>query len=117
MFEIQVNHRDGSYLIHGERGALARAGRVIKNALPESRRALVVTDEHVRPLYLKALTASLHGAGFDVAAAAVGAGREAKTLEQLDGLYRASRGPSCPRRWWPRSTRATAGKWASTSTA
>lgn len=88
MFEIQVSHRDGSYRIHGERGALARAGRVIKNALPESRRALVVTDEHVRPLYLKALTASLHDAGLDVAAAAVGAGGEAKTLEQLAGLYR-----------------------------
>jgi 3-dehydroquinate synthase len=87
MFEIQVNHRDGSYRVHGERGALARAGRLIKDALPESRRALVVTDEQVRPLYLKALTASLHGAGLDAAAAAVGTGGEAKTVEQLAGLY------------------------------
>lgn len=87
MFEIQVKHRDGSYRVHGERGALARAGRLIKTALPESRRALVVTDEHVRPLYLKALTASLHDAGLDVAAATVGADGEAKTVEQLAGLY------------------------------
>jgi 3-dehydroquinate synthase len=88
MFEIQVNHRDGSYRVYGERGGLARAGRAIKKALPESRRALVVTDEQVRPLYLKALAASLSDAGFDVAAATVAAGAEAKTVDHLARLYR-----------------------------
>jgi 3-dehydroquinate synthase len=88
MFEISVKHRGGIYRVHGERGALARTGRIIKNAAPETRRAVVVTDEHIRPLYLKALVPSLHDAGLEIAAVTVEAGEEAKTVEQLTGLYR-----------------------------
>jgi len=88
MFEIKVKYPGGSYLVHGERGGLARAGKLLREAVPGARRAYVVTDEHVRPLYLKPLAASLADGGFVVAAAAVPAGEEAKNVGQLGYLYR-----------------------------
>ncbi len=92
MFEIEVKCNVGSYRVHGERGGVARAGRLIRAALAEARRAVVVTDEQVRPLYLKPLAASLGDGGFAVTATAVPAGEEAKSAEHLGELYRAFAG-------------------------
>ncbi len=88
MFEIAVKHSGASYPVHGERGALARAGSIVRDAAPEARRAVVVTDEHVRPLYLKALTPSLERAAFPVKSITVAAGEDAKSVAQLTALYR-----------------------------
>ncbi len=88
MFEIKVKYGGGVYTVHGERGGLARAGKILRAALPAARRAYVVTDEHVRPLYLKALAASLADGAFEVAAASLPAGEEAKTVGHLGNLYR-----------------------------
>jgi len=88
MFEIEVTYAGGSYRVHGERGALARAGKVLRAAAPDARRAVVVTDEHIRPLYLKALVPALDAAAFLVKSATVTAGEEAKNVDQLAALYR-----------------------------
>ncbi len=88
VFEIEVKHAGGSYRVHGERGALARAGKVFRRAAPDAGRAFIVTDEHIRPLYLKALATALAEADFDVRSATVAAGEEAKGVEYLAGLYR-----------------------------
>jgi len=79
---------DESPRAHGERGALARAGNILRAAAPDARRAVVVTDEHVKPLYLKALAPALERAGFAVRSATVAAGDEAKNFAQLADLYR-----------------------------
>lgn len=88
VFEIEVKHAGGSYRVHGERGALARAGKIFRGAAPDAGRALIVTDEHIRPLYLKALVPTLAEADFDVSSATVAAGEEAKSFEYLAGFYR-----------------------------
>jgi len=87
MFELEVKHAGVSYRVHGEGGALARAGRLFREARPEARRAFVVTDEHLRPLYLKPLAAALGEAGLDVAAAAVPPDVEAASEASLGALY------------------------------
>lgn len=88
MYDIEVKHAGASYRVHGERGALARAGSLLREAAPDARRTFIVTDEHVRPLYLKALAPALERAGFAVRSAAVPAGDDAKSLAQLADLYR-----------------------------
>lgn len=89
MFELTVKHALGSYQVHGDRGALDRVGRYARAALPDARRAFVVTDEQVRPLYLKPVIASLREAGFEVTWGAVPGGEDAKTALHLEALYRA----------------------------
>ena len=88
MYDIEVKHAGSSYRVHGERGALARTGSLLREAAPDARRAVIVTDEHVKPLYLKALVPALERAGFAVRSVAVPAGDEAKSLDQLANLYR-----------------------------
>jgi 3-dehydroquinate synthase len=88
MFDIEVRYCGAAYRVHGERGALARAGNVLRAAAPGARRAVVVTDEHIRPLYLKALAPALERAGFAVRSTTVPAGDEAKNFAQLAELYR-----------------------------
>jgi 3-dehydroquinate synthase len=89
VFEIKVEHRDGVYIAHGERGALARTGKLLRGALPEARRALTVTDERIRPLYLKSLLQALVAADFEVGEVTTEAGEVAKNEQHLAGLYRA----------------------------
>jgi 3-dehydroquinate synthase len=88
MFELEVKHVGVSYRVHGEAGALARAGKLFRDARPEARRAFVVTDEHLHPLYLKPLAATLAEAGLAVAAAAVPPDAEAASEASLGSLYR-----------------------------
>lgn len=89
MYEIKIRHAHGTYAVHGERGGLGRAGALIRAALPEARRAFVVTDEHIRSLYLKPLAASLANAAFEVSSAILTPGEEAKNTLHLSLLYRA----------------------------
>ena len=50
-------------------------------------RLLLVTDEHVGPLYADPLRDALQDAGFAVTLAVIPAGEESKTLEMLSRLY------------------------------
>ena len=53
-------------------------------------RLLLVTDEHIRPLYAEPLREVLRDAGFAATLASVPAGEESKTLETLSRLYAAT---------------------------
>ncbi|MBY5571216.1 3-dehydroquinate synthase [Rhizobium leguminosarum] len=63
-------------------GLIARAGAEIASRL-KGRKAAVVTDENVAPLYLKALVASLDEAGIVSAAVVLPAGEKTKSFEHL----------------------------------
>ncbi|API54232.1 3-dehydroquinate synthase [Rhizobium leguminosarum] len=63
-------------------GLIARAGAEIASRL-KGRKAAVVTDENVAPLYLKALVASLDDSGIVSAAVVLPAGEKTKSFEHL----------------------------------
>ncbi|EJB05260.1 3-dehydroquinate synthase [Rhizobium leguminosarum bv. trifolii WSM597] len=63
-------------------GLIARAGAEIASRL-KGRKAAVVTDENVAPLYLQALVASLEQAGIASAAVVLPAGEKTKSFEHL----------------------------------
>ncbi|EJC81534.1 3-dehydroquinate synthase [Rhizobium leguminosarum bv. trifolii WSM2297] len=63
-------------------GLIAQAGAEIASRL-KGRKAAVITDENVAPLYLKALVASLEEAGIASAAVVLPAGEKTKSFEHL----------------------------------
>ncbi|PCK84438.1 3-dehydroquinate synthase [Rhizobium sophoriradicis] len=63
-------------------GLIARAGAEIASRL-KGRKAAVITDEHVAPLYLDVLVASLDAAGIVSAAVVLPAGEKTKSFEHL----------------------------------
>lgn len=63
-------------------GLIARAGAEIASRL-KGRKAAVVTDENVAPLYLEALVASLDAAGIASAQVVLPAGEKTKSFEHL----------------------------------
>ncbi len=63
-------------------GLIARAGGEIGSRL-KGRKAAIITDEHVAPLYLDALKASLDTAGIASAAVVLPAGEKTKSFEHL----------------------------------
>ncbi|MBB2795810.1 UNVERIFIED_ORG: 3-dehydroquinate synthase [Rhizobium pisi] len=63
-------------------GLIARAGAEIASRL-KGRKAAVVTDENVAPIYLDALVASLDAAGIASAAVVLPAGEKTKSFEHL----------------------------------
>ncbi|NEJ70241.1 3-dehydroquinate synthase [Rhizobium phaseoli] len=63
-------------------GLIARAGAEIASRL-KGRKAAVITDKNVAPLYLKALVASLDQAGIASAAVVLPAGEKTKSFEHL----------------------------------
>ncbi|PDT32392.1 3-dehydroquinate synthase [Rhizobium sp. M10] len=63
-------------------GLIARAGAEIASRL-KGRKAAVITDENVAPLYLDALVASLADAGVASAAVVLPAGEKTKSFEHL----------------------------------
>jgi len=75
-----------SYDIILGRGMTARFGLFVRTLLPQSQTALLVADEHTRPL-ADPLTVPLGEAGFRTMLAVVPAGEQSKSLEQLARLY------------------------------
>lgn len=63
-------------------GLIAGAGAEIASRL-KGRKAAIITDEHVAPLYLDALEASLNAAGIASAAVVLPAGEKTKSFEHL----------------------------------
>ncbi|TCL72695.1 3-dehydroquinate synthase [Rhizobium sp. BK251] len=63
-------------------GLIARAGKEIASRL-KGRKAAVITDEHVAPLYLDALVASLRAEGIEAASLVLPAGEKTKSFEHL----------------------------------
>ncbi len=79
---VHVPLGDRAYDILIGPGLIARAGAEIAARL-KGRRAAVITDENVGPLYLAALTASLEAAGITVASLTLPAGEKTKSFEPL----------------------------------
>ena len=83
---ITVNvHASHPYRIYVGRGILANAGALAAEALPPCR-ALILTDDHVAPLYAQALASSLRSAGFVPEVYTVPHGEGAKSLPVLGAL-------------------------------
>jgi len=76
----------GRYDIFIERGLLDSAGAALAK-LSKSKKAAVITDSNVGPVYSGRLTASLRGAGIEPIVATIAAGEEHKTLEQISPVY------------------------------
>ncbi len=67
-------------------GLLTEVGDIVRR-LSRARRAAVVTDSHVGPLYADMLGKSLQAAGFDHSTLTVPAGDATKSLDQAARLY------------------------------
>ncbi|MEA4898754.1 MAG: 3-dehydroquinate synthase [Christensenellaceae bacterium] len=83
---LRVHLHERSYDIEIGRALIADAGARILKAAP-ARRALVLTDETVRPLYAGQLMASLAQAGCEAALVAVEPGEGSKRLAVLGHVY------------------------------
>lgn len=66
-------------------GLLTQCG-VILSGILKTRRAAVITDTNVAPLYLDKVTDSLKSAGFSTAAYIIPAGEQHKNIETLSGI-------------------------------
>lgn len=80
---------DAPYEIKIEEGILQSAGKEVRAALPNAKRAVVVSDSNVAPLYLQTVCASLEGAGFETASTVFPAGEASKRLSTIETFYEA----------------------------
>ena len=84
---MQLPGKDHSYEIRIERGLLSRCGELIKEACPGRRRAAIITDSNVAPLYAEQVENALRQAGFQVKTVVFPAGEASKNLATLESLY------------------------------
>ncbi len=83
---ITVPLQDRTYPIHIQRGLIDQAGTYLRDALGECALA-VVTDDHVAPLYLDRLLASVRDVGLRACAVTLPHGEQTKCLARLTELY------------------------------
>ncbi|HMM20264.1 MAG TPA: 3-dehydroquinate synthase [Selenomonadales bacterium] len=86
MAAVRINVPGGAYTIHIVPGGLDQAGKLVAG-LGLTPRALVITDDHVAPLYGDKVLASLRRAGVGAELATVRAGEAAKALAVAEELY------------------------------
>ncbi len=82
---LSVELGERSYEIHIGQGLIDRAGELM-TPLMRSRRAYVVTDDHVAPLFLDRLAASLDRAGIQHAETVLPSGEHSKDFPHLEAL-------------------------------
>lgn len=87
-FEAKISTAQGDSRIVAGNGLLGQIGAIAAGEVM-GRRVVIVTDEHVRPLYLVPVQAALEAAGFSVEAATVPPGETSKSVEQLTALWSA----------------------------
>ncbi len=96
MYTVQVAFADRSYPIYiGER-LLARA-ELLTRQLPQ-RRAALVTDTVVAPLYLDAVANALNAAGISVVPIVIPAGEQHKDWQTLNAVFDALLASRCERK-------------------
>jgi len=83
---VPVKLGDRGYPIHIGSGLLAQAGALVRDGLPKARRAFVVSDETVAPLYMDPLGAALEAAGLAWAHHIVPSGETSKSFSRLEAL-------------------------------
>lgn len=74
------------YRVHIAEGLLDVCGSLLADALPHTRRALVVSDGNVWPLYGPRTVESLHGSGFDATWLVLAPGEENKRLTNIERI-------------------------------
>jgi 3-dehydroquinate synthase len=96
MHTLEVSLENRAYPIYIGRDLLARAELFLQH-MPQ-RRAAVVTDSNVAPLYLPQLTAALNAAGVDVTPIVIPAGEQHKNWESLNAIFDALLAARCERK-------------------
>lgn len=86
MGEVRVSLADHSYSIHIQAAGLRQLGQFMQ-ALPCSKKTLLITDENVAPLYAAAVTDSLRAAGFAPQVLVVAPGEGSKSLATADKVF------------------------------
>jgi 3-dehydroquinate synthase len=86
MPELIARSGSGDYPIMLTQGSLAKLGERTATVC-RGRRAVLVTDDRVAPLYLTAATQSLENAGFVVSARVLPAGEPSKSAANVMALY------------------------------
>ncbi len=67
-------------------GLLDNTGSVVSNVLPKARKAAVITDSNVGPVYLKRVSSSLEKTGINCACHVIRAGEESKSMAVYEEL-------------------------------
>jgi 3-dehydroquinate synthase len=83
---VEVNLPGRAYSINIGAGTIGQLGSSLRS-LSAARRAAIITDSNVGPLYGQALADSLAAAGFDLVTLTVPAGELSKSLQQAERLY------------------------------
>ena len=83
--KVKAPEQASAYDIHIGHGLLKNAATLL--AMCRGRRAMIVTDENVAPLYLDTLKAQLELAGAQTHAFILPAGETTKCMAQLERIY------------------------------
>ncbi|WP_410768361.1 3-dehydroquinate synthase [Fontibacillus sp. BL9] len=87
MRTLQVDLGERSYPIYIGGGLLAKAGSYFENhQLSKKSPVLIVTDDHVAPLYLKQVEESLENSGYRTVSKVVKAGEKSKSLDVFEDV-------------------------------
>ncbi|WP_371371386.1 3-dehydroquinate synthase [Sporomusa aerivorans] len=86
MGEVSVDLAQHRYTIHINAGGINRAGSLM-NALPLGKKALIVTDENVGPLYAGTLADNLVAAGYQPEVLTVAAGEASKSMDTANIVF------------------------------
>lgn len=88
--DVTLQASSQAYPIWVGSGLLQKIAEYLKESCPQVGKVLVVTDQHVAPLYLSTLTASLQDNGIQVSQAVIESGEDHKTMETMASLYDAA---------------------------
>ena len=83
---VHVGVPGAKYDVHVRAGAMADVGGVVRG-LSAAKKAAVVTDSQVGPIYADDLVSSLKGSGFEVIRATVPPGEGHKTVAVVSSIY------------------------------
>lgn len=86
---MQVIHVDlgaHAYDIEIEAGLLPQIGPKVAELLPKAKKAAIISDTNVAPLYAAKLEASLAAAGLGVVKVIIEAGEQSKNMTVLSGV-------------------------------
>ena len=86
MRTIHVDLGPHAYDIEIEAGLLTQIGPKVAALLPKAKRAAIISDTNVAPLYAAKLEASLEQAGLEVIKVVIEAGEQSKNMTVLSGV-------------------------------
>lgn len=89
MRKLHVDLSERSYDITIEKGCLAKAGSLVRSAVPRAVRAAVITDSNVGPLYADTVAGSLRAQGVETRVLTVPAGESSKCIAKFGELLEA----------------------------